>query len=201
MLKELIEKYLKELKYEGRSPYTVKNYQKHLEKFLDWVSENGIDFTKANGSQTKAFRNYLQGKNLSPKTINTIIGALKSFYDYLIEEEVIQGHSWITKRLRVKEGRKKPDFLTDEKLKIILEEIERLPYNPKWIFKTMLATGLRISEAVNLTSLDVIIQNGAQFVRVRMGKGKKERYSPVMDEEVAKELIKLSKEKKGELLV
>jgi len=201
MLKELIENYLKELKYEGRSPYTVKNYQKHLDKFLNWASQNNIDFTKINGSQTKAFRNYLQGKNLSPKTINTIIGALKSFYDYLIEEEVIQGHSWITKRLRVKEGRKKPDFLTDEKLKIILEEIERLPYNPKWIFKTMLATGLRISEAVNLTSLDVIIQNGAQFVRVRMGKGKKERYSPVMDEEVAKELIKLSKEKKGELLV
>ena len=196
-LEKLVERYLKELQFEGRSGYTVKNYKKHLDKFLKWASQNNIDFIQINGRESKAFRNSLQELNLSPKTINTIIGACKSFYDYLIEEEIIQGHSWITKRLRVKEELRKPDFLSDEELKVIEEEIERLPYNPKWVFKTMLATGLRVSEAVNLTSLDVVIQNGAQFVRVRMGKGKKERYSPVMDEETAKELIRLSKEKKG----
>jgi len=58
----------------------------------------------------------------------------------------------------------------------------------------MLATGLRVSEVANLRRKDVFQNEGAVFLKVRHGKGKKERIVPVIDALVARELLSLPTE-------
>jgi integrase len=67
-------------------------------------------------------------------------------------------------------------------------------------FETMLWTGLRVSEIASLTGEDVIKENGKLFLRVRSGKGNKERIVPVLDADLGKELLKLSKDRGKSLL-
>ena len=101
-MKELIKQYLGELRAAGCSNHTIEMYGHHLKKFEQFCEERGIDFRQVNGKESRAFRNWLISQNLAPKTINTILSAVKSFYDFLLEEEEVRGNP-ITKKLRVTE--------------------------------------------------------------------------------------------------
>ncbi|HHY35854.1 MAG TPA: phage integrase family protein [Firmicutes bacterium] len=72
-------------------------------------------------------------------------------------------------------------------------------------FRTMLAAGLRVSEGARLVPEDVILDRGSVFLRVRHGKGDKERPAPVTDAAVAKELVEyagdVSEEYPGETIL
>lgn len=198
MLREFIAAYLTELRLSGKSPNTVEAYGFHLEKFAAWCEENSVDFRQVNGKETKAFRNWLVEQGLAPKTVNTILGAVKSFYDFLCEEGVVKGNPLIMKRLRVAEEKRQPDFLTEAEAERVLAGLERLPYHVSLAFRTMLTAGLRVSEAANLKPQDVILERGTVFLHVRHGKGDKERMAPVTDATVAKELLELAKERRGQ---
>jgi integrase/recombinase XerC/integrase/recombinase XerD len=112
-----------------------------------------------------------------------------------LDEGLVKGNPFVSKKLRVKEPDKKPAFLTEEELKRVNEAMERLPKHVRLAFETMLWTGLRVSEVAGLTGEDVIVEDGKVFLRVRSGKGQKERLVPVMDRDLAWELLRLSKEK------
>jgi site-specific recombinase XerD len=198
-MEKLIESYLQDLRNGGKSPYTVINYRKHLQLWAAWMRENGHDFRGINGKETRAFRDCLVAKEYAPKTVNTILGAARSFYDFLIEAGEVRGNPWVMKRLRVQEERRKPDFLPDQELERVLEQIKTLPEHIGLAFRAMLAAGLRVSEAANLTASDVIVQNGAVFLHVRHGKNNKERYAPVTDPQVARELIARAGQAQGRL--
>ena len=194
MLKKMVERYIKELEISSASKYTVINYRKHLEKFQAWCENTGAEFLALDVKQAREFRNYLVDQGLAPKTINTILGAVKAFYDFLIEEEAVTGNPILMKRLHVKEEKRKPDFLPEADLQKVTDYLNNLPDHVALAFRTMLAAGLRVSEAAALTPEDVIMQNGSVFLRVRHGKGDKERYAPVTDAATAKELVRLAKE-------
>ncbi|MBP8674786.1 MAG: tyrosine-type recombinase/integrase, partial [Acetomicrobium sp.] len=104
------------------------------------------------------------------------------------------------KRLRIAEEQTLPAFLTEEERKV-LSHLATLPYYINLAFRTMLACGLRVTEAANLAPEGVVLQQGSVFLMVRHGKGNKERMVPVTDADVARELITFAKEKKhGEKL-
>jgi len=198
MLRERIQEYLRELRALGRSPYTVVNYEKHLAKFASFCEENGIDFRQVNGKESRAFRNRLVEEGLAPKTVNTILGAVRSFYDFLCETGEVKGNPWIMRRLRVKEERRQPDFLTEAELEKVMAAVQRLPYHVGLAFRVMLAAGLRVSEAASLSPEDVRLVEGERvFLRVRHGKGGKERQAPVTDPGVAKEILAVARERAG----
>lgn len=204
MLRKLIADYLNELRLSGKSPNTVEAYSYHLDRFANWCEKNDVDFRQVNGKESKAFRNHLVRQGLAPKTVNTVLGAVKSFYDYLCEEGVVKGNPLIMKRLRVAEEKRQPDFLTEAELSRILKALDKLPYHVALAFRTMLAAGLRVSEASKLMPQDVILERGSVFLRVRHGKGNKERLAPVTNAAVAKELVErasgVSKEYPGQTL-
>jgi len=186
---------LKDLELSGKSRKTLEAYSYHLEKFLTFCKEKRLDYWLINGKESKAFRNWLAEKDLSPASVNAVLSAVKSFYDFLLDEGLVKGNPFVSRKLRVKEPDKKPAFLTEEELKRVREAMERLPKHVRLAFETMLWTGLRVSEVAGLTGEDVIIENGKVFLRVKEGKGQKERLVPVMDKELAKELLSLSKAK------
>jgi len=199
-LEEMVEGFLKDLELGGKSRKTTEAYSFHLDKFRAFCEERGLDYRVVNGRETKAFRNWLAEKGLRPASINAILAACKSFYDFLLDEEIVRGNPFANSRLRLKEPDRKPDFLTEEELEKVEDAMRRLPEHIRLAFRTMLWTGLRVSEIASLTGEDVIKENAKLFLRVRSGKGNKERIVPVLDADLAKELLRLSKDRGKGLL-
>jgi site-specific recombinase XerD len=195
-LEDAISGFLRDLELSGKSKKTLEAYSFHLDKFRVFCEERRLDYRMVNGRETKSFRNWLAEKKLSPASINAILAACKSFYDFLLDEEIVKGNPFTNSRLRLKEPDRKPDFLTEVELEKVEETMRKLPEHIRLAFETMLWTGLRVSEVSSLTGEDVIEEEGKAFLRVRSGKGQKERLVPVIDQEVARELWKLSKEKR-----
>jgi len=189
MIDTLIAEYLQELKLTGKSTKTVEAYGFHLEKFARFCKENGFDHRQVNGKESRRFRNWLAEQGLKPRSINAIISAVKSFYDFLVEEGEVKGNPIISKRLRVAEEKGLPGFLTEEEEERLLAHLGELPYHVSLAFRTMLACGLRVSEATNLKPENVLLQQGGLFLLVKHGKGNKERIVPVTEAKVAEELL------------
>ena len=105
-LEEAIKAFLKDLKLSGKSKKTLEAYYFHLEKLASFCKERGLDYRVFNGKESKTFRNWLAEKGLSPSSINAILSACKSFYDFLLEEELVKGNPFMSRKLRVKEPEK-----------------------------------------------------------------------------------------------
>jgi site-specific recombinase XerD len=189
MLGKLAGIFLNELKIKGSSMNTVKSYSFHLDKFIGFIAEYGLDFRSLTVKQVRLFRNGMIEQGMKPKTVNAILSALRSFYSFLVEEGEAEGNPVIPGRLRVKEGRSLPDFMSNDELQIFLNWLKGVPKHVSLAYRTMLVTGLRVSEVAALIPGDLIaLENGGYVLRVRHGKGDKERYAPVMAEDVAMEL-------------
>jgi len=191
-LREAIRVFLKDLGLSGKSRKTLEAYYFHLGKFLSFCEERELDYRLVNGKESKVFRNWLVEMGLSPASVNAVLSACKSFYDFLLDEGLVKGNPFVSRKLRVKEPDKKPAFLTEEELERVREAMKSLPRHIQLAFETMLWTGLRISEVASLTGEDVIKENGKLFLRVRSGKGNKERIVPVLSKELARQLLWLS---------
>lgn len=196
-LQGFVEDFLADLKARGSSPNTINAYKNHLVNYANWCEETKTDFLSITPKTLKAFRNHMTRRDYNPHTVNMHLYALKSFYDFLVEEEIISGNPVLTRRLHVAKPKHKPAFLTDQQVQAILEYflLTKFRTDAPDAVKIMLATGLRISEVVVLQPRDVVLQDSRIFVHVRHGKGDKERYVPVVDEDVAMRLLELCKER------
>lgn len=195
-LEKLVNEYLGEVRA-TMTENTFKSYRKHLEDFLAFCKEHGVvDAATWNGKETRAYRGWLLAKGFKPKTVNVKLSTLRAFFDFLVDEQVVRGNP-ITSRAFVREERTAPKFLTEAELRKVDNALETIRRDVALLFRTMLATGLRIGEALGLKSEDILEIDGGVFVKVR-GKGNKERITPVMDEFVAKELLRL-KRKEGKI--
>ena len=197
-LRELVKDYLLDLKMQNNAKSTIKNYSFYLSNFIQFIEDYNLDFSILNPSQVRLFRNHIIEEGYKPRTVNKAVSAVKCFYDFLIEEDEVIGNPVNTRRLRVKEGQTLPRFMTAKELEIFKEWLTTIPENVALGFLTMLATGMRLSEVIALLCVDLIrIDNGGYVIRVRHGKGNKERYVPVMDADVAGKLIKLRQDRPG----
>ncbi|NLB41980.1 MAG: tyrosine-type recombinase/integrase [Clostridiales bacterium] len=91
-----------------------------------------------------------------------------------MEEEKVQGNP-ILKNLRVREEPKFPAPLNDEEQHILQETLESKEQHINLAFQTMLATGIRVGEAVKHTRKDIRLDNNRVVLFIRKAKGGKSR--------------------------
>ncbi|MBL1233385.1 MAG: site-specific tyrosine recombinase XerD [Vicingaceae bacterium] len=130
--------------------------QKHVESFLKWVSEIG----------------------LNARSQSRIISGIKAFYNYLLLEEIITV-SPVELIETPKIGRKLPEVLTIEEIDKLIAVIDLSTpegLRNKAILETLYSCGLRVSELIGLQISHLLLDEG--FVRV-VGKGDKERITPI----------------------
>jgi integrase/recombinase XerD len=187
-----IQSFLLDLEIKGRSDNTITNYGLQLRTFCSWCQQTGTDYLKITPRQAKHYRDALYSTGLSGKTINTMMGTLRTFYEYLMEEERIQGNP-ILKNLRVREEPKYPAPLNEEELHVILEALESKEQYIRLAFRTMLSTGIRVGETAKLTKKDVRLENRRVVLHIRKAKGGKSRKVPVVNPAVAQELYEYAK--------
>lgn len=174
---EIINGFLEYLNVEKRySDETTENYQIDLKQFNDYCIENNIsDISKIEYDDLRKYLEYLYDKNYSNKTISRHISSLKSFYKYMINHELIKKNP--TELL----SNPKAEFRLPNYLNI--EDLDKLIDTPKkdtkvgrrdiLIIEMFYATGIRLSELVNIKLKDIDFKN--RSIKIK-GKGSKERY-------------------------
>jgi len=169
-MSELRNKMKMDLEIRGYSPTTTKYYLRNVSNFAKYFNKSpellGED-------EIRKYLHYCSTeKHLSEGTINTIHSALKFVYTKTL------GRAWNTDNTpRMKEGRKLPVVLSKTEVKSILDITKNLKH--KAILMTIYAAGLRVSEGAKLKINDIDSKN--KQIIVRQGKGKKDRYVMLSD--------------------
>lgn len=195
-MREKVNAFLTDLRLAGKSPKTGQTYAFALDKFTTFLESIGADVLAVNGQESRAFRNSLAASGMKPASINTCLSAVKSFYDYLVDDGQLKGNPIIIKKLRVKAEATLPGFLGSEDEAKVRAWTETKPDHIRLAFCVMLTAGLRVSEAAGLRSEDVQVNGRTYFLMVR-GKGNKQRLAPMTDAETAHAVTKLAQERNG----
>jgi integrase/recombinase XerC len=165
------------------SPKTLRAYSDDLKQFVQWVEENRVDwenprrFTRAD---VEGFMSYLAGQQMTGVTRVRKLAAIRKFFTFLTENNIIAGNPANTVKGARRE-QKEPGILYKEQYKALLYEAAD-NVRDYAIIMTFLQTGIRLSELVNLRVDDVDFEH--RILTVRQGKGKKDRQIPLVNEAV-----------------
>ena len=165
---DLISMYRRFLKRRNYSNHTVKNYINMLGHFSRWLE---IPIEQVTAKQTDAYMDYLLRNRKQPKTINCHFGCIRTFYEYLIEDEKMPLHNPVRKNYRLRLPRPLPKHLRDEQVTTLFNGIDDT--RDRAMFMLMLRCGLRVDEVSRLTA-DAIEYCRRQLY-VFNGKGSKDR--------------------------
>ena len=170
-----IEDYINYIYIEKKiSNNTKEAYKKDLEYFYNYINK---DINKISTDDVRKYINYLSDNNNSDKTIARKIVSIRTFFDYLIKNKIIDKNP--CEKIELPKIKKTlPKTLLEEDINKLLDfkPNTALEYRNKAMLELCYATGLRVSELVNLALNDINIKNN--YIRV-YGKGKKERIIPL----------------------
>ena len=155
------------------SPNTVASYCSDVKKFAEFHND------ALEKADPDAVISYLSSrKKLSERSQARLLSSLRSFYDWLVLEKVIEENP-CDKVDMPKLGVYLPTVLSVEEVEAIIDSVQREDWfglRDKAILEVLYGCGLRVSEAVELKISGVYLDEG--FLRV-IGKGNKERLVPL----------------------
>lgn len=175
---EILIEYADELNRIGKSKNTAKGYLSNISMFLNWIEEtSGEEFTGTlTPVEVKAYRSYIDTvQKASLSTINTKLAAIQSFCNFL---HGAYGNELI--RVEKKKGSVSPkvEVLNKQELFKFLKYTEgNASLLHRCIVQTILNTGMRESEVVDLELSDIVNLDSTKntYIIIRNGKGDKYR--------------------------
>ena len=160
----------------GASQNTLSAYRSDLNIFSKWLQDTA--FENVNRDLVNEYFSFRKDSNLSTSSQSRILTCLHSFFQYLIEHQIISNDP--TDQMNYpKLDKKLPVFLN-------IQEVERLMNTPninstigqrdRAMIELLYSCGLRVSELINLSFHNINLKD--EFIRVH-GKGNKERMLPL----------------------
>lgn len=173
----VIDSYLVSLKVEkGLSSNTIYSYKHALTFFFSYVNKEYKDIKV---DDIYEYISYLSDNDLTSRSINHKITSLKMFYKYLVKEGLVQSNI-VQQVQRPKKEVKLPNYLTVEEVDLLLDVklLTSFDYRNKAMFELLYATGMRVSELINVKVEDIDFYEDYILVT---GKGNKQRLIPLTD--------------------
>jgi len=170
------------------SPSTIYGYNKETKKFLDYL--NYINISDINLISTRTVRQYFyyakENRSLCQSSISKIIAIIKSFFNYLEEEDITVKNP--TRKIKVpKKINKIPSVMSKYEVDLIIRSVDFAPLRcrknnvrDKLVLSLLYYTGIRKSELLNLNWTDINLSKS--FIIIRRGKGGKDRLIPLHKE-------------------
>jgi integrase/recombinase XerD len=141
-------------------------YLGYLKRYLE-ENQHSLLVDEITERNLKDFLKFMREKGNTQATINSAIASIRPFFNYLIEQEVIEDHPMA----RIKKGKvdQKPiiPFSSDD-IHILLKQPDKsryAGYRDYCIMLMLLSTGIRISECINLTISDIDFKNNRILIR------------------------------------
>jgi integrase/recombinase XerC len=171
-----IDEFLRHLKVvRNCSPHTVRAYEGDLGRYVTFLGDGAGEIVlKADVPLLRRFLMHLASASYSKASTARMLACLRTFYQWLVRGGKISSNP--VKLLRApKLDKKLPNFLQQDEV----ERLIKATVHPRdaAIIEVLYGGGLRVSEAVAIDLGDVAAEDG--IVRVRHGKGDKERIVPV----------------------
>ncbi len=177
---QIIDSFVNHLSSERRlSPHTVAAYTRDLNKLKEFCVKRGLDsWAQLNHDLARLFAMSLNSTGLNGRSIQRILSSCRTFYNYLLRENIVEQYNPFEGVKAPKSGRKLPDTLDPDAILELLETKADSPLLARdlAIIELFYSSGLRLAELVSLDIDDVDEKENS--VRV-IGKGNKERVVPV----------------------
>lgn len=155
------ENYLSKVKQ--ASANTVASYMRDIRQYADWLRSTE-DLTVVDASQLNIgdYLAYLEQGGRSGATISRTLASLKNFYAYLVSSGFLEKTPVVD--IRVDRGEKKlPQILTSHEIELLLSQptnVDAKGQRDKAMLEVMYATGIRVSELIELNIDDVNLEQG-----------------------------------------
>lgn len=162
----------------GLSANTILSYTRDLNKLFRFLMKEKIPWDSVQEEDLVRFIHHQSRAGLSSRSLGRLISSLKSFYKFLVLDDVIKKNPAVNLS-SPKIWFKLPQFLTVEEVESLLKQPDEKKIRgirDKAMLELLYATGLRVSELVSLKIKDLNMEEGFLLCR---GKGGKERIVPI----------------------
>lgn len=170
-----VDKFLFFLKIElNYSELTIKSYQLDLTDFFGYIESKKINYLTITNHDVRGYLKYLDSCNLKNSTISRRISTLRTFYNYLVDENIVENNVFHNVK-NPKLEKKLPNYLNYNEMEELLESIDISTtegLEKRLLIEMFYSTGCRVSEMINVKISDIDFTN--KTIRI-MGKGSKER--------------------------
>lgn len=173
-MKENIEFFLEYLEYEKKySENTIAAYKTDLDDFSQYIKSKKIDYKKMDYANVTDYMIHLSGLKMKSNSINRHLSCLRSFYNFLLVNNRVDSAPFDLVRGPKKE-KKLPNYLQYEEFLDLVKTCDEtnLGIRNRMILELLFASGVRVSELVNIKISDIDFRN--REIKI-FGKGKKMR--------------------------
>jgi len=176
-MKNIIENYIKDLQKKNLSKNTLEAYKRDVEKFSEFVKGREENILSVDTVTIMDFVQYLQREGRATSSIVRNIVSIRNFYKYLIRKNMVSEDPTLGYEIP-KIERTIPKILS-------VEEVDKLLNSPdsskkglrdKSMLELMYATGVKITELLNLNIYDINLK--FNYIKCR-GSKKRERIIPI----------------------
>ncbi len=166
------ENYLSKVKQ--ASANTISSYMRDIRQFSEWL---GAEVADASQQNIGAYLQYLESDGRSAATISRTLASLKNFYAYLVSSGFCE-KTPVTD-IHIERGEKKlPQILSGREIELLLAQplcVDAKGFRDKAMLEVMYATGIRVTELIDLDIDDVNLEMGV----IKCTAAKKTRMIPL----------------------
>jgi integrase/recombinase XerD len=183
----------------GLSPNTLAAYRADLTALARWLAERNVPIMRTTRADLQDFIAWRVRAGARPRSTARQLSSFRRFFRYFMREGAIKEDP--TAQIAMpKIGRSLPRSLTEEEVESLLAApviTDPLGNRDRTMLEVLYATGLRVSELVNLRQSQINLNQGV--IRI-LGKGDRERLIP-LGEEAMRALKEFARGPRGEILL
>ena len=154
------ENYLSKVKQ--ASSNTVSSYMRDIRQYAEWLGMENIGIVDASQQNISEYLAHLEKDGRSGATVSRTLASLKNFYAYLVSTGFVEKTPVVD--IHVDRGEKKlPQILTGREIELLLSQpvcVDAKGFRDKAMLEVMYATGIRVSELIDLDVDDVNLDLG-----------------------------------------
>ena len=155
------ENYLTKVKQ--ASANTVASYMRDIKQYAQWLNETArADVLDASHENISEYLSHLEADGRSGATVSRCLASLKNFYSYVVSTGFME--TTPVTNIHVDRGEKKtPQILTGKEIELLLSQpvcVDAKGYRDKAMLEVLYATGIRVTELINLDVTDVNLELG-----------------------------------------
>jgi integrase/recombinase XerD len=159
----------------GASRHTIEAYNRDIMHFFKYLEENALDISKRESAER--YLRHLRETGKKTRSIVRAFSAIRSFFNFLIADGKITNNPLEDVEMP-KYQPPIPDVLSEQEMVALIEQPEgtKTSLRDRTVLELLYATGLRVSELIQLKKSDVNLEGG--FL-IASGKRSKERVVPI----------------------
>jgi len=193
------DRFINFLKFEKRySAHTITAYEMEVENLLKFLESENMPFEEVDYKFLRYYFSTLREQGKEASSVNRAISSIKSFYKFLVREELIAKNPMALIKA-MKTAKRLPVVVEKEKMVKLLEQLDQEAEDFESrrdfiVLELLFGTGIRLAELLKIKESDIDLYNKKILI---FGKRSKERFVPIHKTLVG-ELEKYLQQKKAQ---